>query len=47
VFVHILGVERAGLSPLDEGQPIEYEEVSSGGKDFSGKSQGLTPRVGQ
>jgi len=29
VFVHISAVERAGLSSLNEGQTIEYEEVSN------------------
>ena len=28
VFVHISAVERAGLSSLNEGQVVEYEEVS-------------------
>jgi cold shock protein len=32
VFVHISAVERAGLSSLNEGQVIEYEEVSNKGK---------------
>ena len=32
VFVHISAVERAGLSTLNEGQVIEYEEVSNRGK---------------
>ena len=32
VFVHISAVERAGLSSLNEGQVIEYEEVSNRGK---------------
>jgi cold shock protein len=32
VFVHISAVERAGLSTLNEGQAIEYEEVSNKGK---------------
>ena len=32
VFVHISAVERAGLSGLNEGQIIEYEEVSNKGK---------------
>jgi cold shock protein len=32
VFVHISAVERAGLSSLNEGQAIEYEEVSNKGK---------------
>jgi len=32
VFVHISAVERAGLSNLNEGQGVEYEEVSNKGK---------------
>ena len=32
VFVHISAVERAGLSTLNEGQIVEYEEVSNKGK---------------
>jgi len=32
VFVHISAVERAGLSTLNEGQPVEYEEVPNKGK---------------
>jgi CspA family cold shock protein len=32
VFVHISAVERAGLSTLNEGQGVEYEEVASKGK---------------
>jgi cold shock protein len=32
VFVHISAVERVGLSSLNEGQPIEYEEVTNKGK---------------
>ena len=32
VFVHISAVERAGLSGLNEGQAVEYEEVSNKGK---------------
>jgi CspA family cold shock protein len=32
VFVHISAVERAGLSSLNEGQDIEYEMVTSRGK---------------
>jgi cold shock protein len=32
VFVHISAVERAGLSNLNEGQQVEYEEVSNKGK---------------
>ena len=29
VFVHILGVERAGLSSLNEGQKISFSEEGS------------------
>jgi cold shock protein len=29
VFVHISAVERAGLSGLNEGQVVEYEEVAN------------------
>lgn len=29
VFVHISAVERAGFSTLNEGQVVEYEEVSN------------------
>ena len=32
VFVHISAVEKAGLLGLNEGQIVEYEEVSSRGK---------------
>jgi CspA family cold shock protein len=32
VFVHVSAVERAGLSGLNEGQVVEYEEVSNKGK---------------
>ena len=32
VFVHISAVEKAGLSTLNEGQTVEYEEVSNKGK---------------
>jgi cold shock protein len=32
VFVHISSVERAGLPSLNEGQVVEYEEVSNRGK---------------
>ena len=32
VFVHISAVERAGLSSLNEGQVVEYEEVANKGK---------------
>jgi CspA family cold shock protein len=32
VFVHISAVERAGLSTLNEGQSVEFEEVANKGK---------------
>ena len=32
VFVHISAVEKAGLSSLNEGQIIEYQEVANKGK---------------
>jgi cold shock protein len=32
VFVHISAIERAGLTGLNEGQTVEYEEVSNKGK---------------
>ena len=32
VFVHISAVEKAGLSALNEGQTVEYEEVPNKGK---------------
>jgi cold shock protein len=32
VFVHISAVERAGLTTLNEGQQVEFEEVSNRGK---------------
>ena len=32
VFVHISAVEKAGLSALNEGQTVEYEEVANRGK---------------
>ncbi len=32
VFVHVSAVERAGLSSLNEGQVVEYEEVSNKGE---------------
>ena len=32
VFVHISAVERAGLSSLNEGQVVEFEEGSNRGK---------------
>jgi cold shock protein len=32
VFVHISAVERAGLSSLNEGQQLEYEEIANKGR---------------
>jgi CspA family cold shock protein len=32
VFVHISAVEKAGLTGLNEGQVVEYEEVADKGK---------------
>jgi cold shock protein len=32
VFVHISAVEKAGLTSLNEGQTVEYEEVSNRGR---------------
>src|ERR1019366_6680658 len=32
VFVHISAIEKAGLSGLNEGQVVEYEEVANKGK---------------
>ena len=32
VFVHISAVEKAGLSSLNEGQMVEYQEVPNKGK---------------
>jgi CspA family cold shock protein len=32
VFVHISALERAGLTGLNEGQTVEYEEVANRGK---------------
>ena len=32
VFVHISAVEKAGLSTLNKGQSVEYDEVPNKGK---------------
>jgi cold shock protein len=32
VFVHISAVEKAGMATLNEGQTVEYEEVSNRGR---------------
>ena len=39
VFVHISAVERAGLSSLNEGQVVEYEEVSEPRQNVSRKPE--------
>ena len=39
VFVHISAVERAGLSSLNEGAKVSYEDGKPG-KTIRGKSQG-------
>lgn len=38
VFVHISAVERAGLSTLNEGQQIEYEEVTGRNRKSSAEN---------
>jgi CspA family cold shock protein len=37
VFVHISAVETAGLSNLNEGQRVEFEEVANKGKTSAEK----------
>ena len=37
VFVHISAVESAGLTTLNEGQAVEFEEVSNRGKTSAEK----------
>ena len=37
VFVHISAVERVGLTPLNEGQTVEYEIESNRGKESAVK----------
>jgi CspA family cold shock protein len=32
IFVHVSAVQRAGLNGLNEGQVVEYEEVSNRGR---------------
>ncbi|PJG55465.1 cold-shock protein [Bradyrhizobium forestalis] len=43
VFVHISAVERAGLSPLNEGQKVSFDIVAD---RRSGKSSADNLRVG-
>jgi cold shock protein len=45
VFVHISAVERAGLSGLNEGAKVSYEEKENRGK-MSAENSGLAKRVG-
>ena len=42
IFVHISAVERAGLSSLNEGQVVQYEEVSNRGRMAADNLQGFT-----
>ena len=39
VFIHISAVEKAGLPGLNEGQVIEYEEVTNRGKTSAKNSR--------
>ena len=39
VFVHISAVEKAGLSTLNEGQTVEYEEIPNKGKTSEEESR--------
>src|SRR5260364_392575 len=32
IFVHLSAVQKAGLTPLNEGQTIEYEEIANRGR---------------
>jgi len=32
IFVHISAVQKAGLTTLNEGQSIEYEEIANRGR---------------
>jgi cold shock CspA family protein len=41
VFVHISAVEKAGLSSLNEGAKVSYEEMEN-----RGKTSAENPRVG-
>ncbi len=44
VFVHISAVEKAGLSSLNEGAKVSYEEMSNRGKT---SAENLKVRVNQ
>ena len=39
VFVHISAVERAGLSTLNEGTKVSYEETEKSRQNIGGKSE--------
>ena len=39
--MHISAVESAGLSSLNEGAKVSYEETANRGKNIRGKSEGL------
>src|SRR5713101_6184952 len=39
VFVHISAVEKAGLSSLNEGQTVEYEEVANRGQTAGSRTR--------
>jgi cold shock CspA family protein len=45
VFVHISAVERAGLSTLNEGAKVSYEEMENPRQNVGGKTKDrLNPR---
>ncbi len=46
VFVHISAVEKAGLSALNEGTKVSYEEVLNKGEDFGGEFEGRVTSEG-
>ena len=43
VFVHISAVQKAGLSSLNEGQTVEYEEIANRGKTLRREPQSISP----
>ena len=45
VFVHISAVEKAGLSTLNEGQTVEFEEVATRGKPSRSAHGAHTVRI--
>ena len=46
IFVHISAVERAGLSGLNEGAKISYDEVPNKGKTSAENLKSAKPRLG-